>query len=154
MLLDSLPDGINLALCLDLPDQRQAFCPVRPFADQEKDFLRRTGRQVNMQLDGGTWVQPGIHRARQSNPPERRRGLQAAHAPQKLRPVGGHAMRFFTGGQERHTLAKLAVEAVGGKQGMLIGDELWHDMGLVRVTRCAEHPFGVIGDGDTPWTLP
>ncbi len=107
-----------------------------------------------MQLDDGARVQPGIYRACQPDAAESGRRPQTSHAPQKLRAIGGHAMRSFIGCQKRHTFTELAIEAIGGEQGVFIRIELRHDMRLMRIPRCTEHPFGVIGDGHTAWTVP
>ena len=107
-----------------------------------------------MQLDHRARVQPGIHLACQSDPSKRRRAAQAAHAPQELRPVGCYAVWFFTACQERHALAESGVVGIGSQQGMLVGDELRINVGLVYGARGTQHPFGVIGDCDSPRTLP
>ena len=107
-----------------------------------------------MKLNDRAWIQPGIHRAVQSNASESRRRAQTSHAPQKLGAVGGYVMRFFIGRQKRHAFAKLAIEMIAGEQSIFIGIKFRHDVGLMHVTRCAKHPFGIAGDGDTARTLP
>ncbi len=151
--LDSLPGCFNLPWSLNLVDQRQAFRPVGPFADQEKDFLHLPGCKVHVQLNHGARVQPGVDPARQPDPPQCCRGLQAAHAPQKFRPVGGHAMRLFVGRQESHAFAKLRVEAIACQQSMPVRIEFRHNIGLILLARDPQHPFGVVGYGDAPRAL-
>ena len=154
MLPEGLPGGIHLPGFLKLRDQRQAFAPVCAFAKQEIDFFHGAGRQVDVQLDGGAWIQPGIDRARQPDPAKRRRAAQASQPAQKLCPVGCHAVRFFVGSQEGHTFAKFAVEMVGRQQGVLIGGKLRHDMRLLGFARGPHDPLGVIGNGDAARAFP
>ncbi len=141
LFLEGLPGGFHLPGCLHPPDQRQAFLPIRSFAQQEKDLLLRAGRQVNVQLDGGARVQPGIHCACQSDPPEGSRSAHAPHASQEFRPVGGHAMRSGTRRQKCHPFAKLTVVAVAGEQRIFIRVEFRTDMGLLNIARCCPSPI-------------
>jgi hypothetical protein len=53
--------------------------------------------------------------------------LQAAQAPHKLSPVGGHAVRLFISRQESYTLSELRVEAVACQQSMCGRIELRHN---------------------------
>jgi hypothetical protein len=88
LLLDSLPDGIHLARCLNLTDQRQALGTVCSFADQEKNIFLGAGRKVNVELQGGAGSNPAP-----TAPIDRR--AAGPQAPIAQKPIGLLSRRAF-----------------------------------------------------------
>ncbi len=115
MLLDRLPDGLNLPNFLHMFNQRQAFGPVDPFSEQEKDFLACAGGQVNVQLEDSAGVHSGEDFVFQSYAAESRRSTQVSQASQKFRAVCCQTVGLFVSCQKSHTLAKLTVVMIAGK---------------------------------------
>ena len=66
--IDGQPGTFDLIRVLEARGQRHRFGAVGALAEQEPNLFAATRRQVDMQLERGTWIDAGLDGAAQADP--------------------------------------------------------------------------------------
>ncbi len=147
------PGRLHLTAVAEAGDQVEGLAAARRLPEEEVGLDRLAGLELQVHLERGAGVGPGVDAAREPQAREALGPRAVAPAPEELGAVRGEAVRRAARGEEGHAAAELGVPLAGGQQARVRLVELRDDEGALHLAAATEHPLREAGGGQAsvPW---